>query len=62
LITNPLIAERKLGIEFKKPWDYLLKMPLSARSAEQSTARRAENLEMWSILDEVRTHFEQNPD
>ncbi|MEE8131530.1 MAG: recombinase family protein, partial [Candidatus Paceibacterota bacterium] len=46
--SNPLIAEQKLAIEFQKPWNYLLKMPLSAFNADQSTARRAANSEMWT--------------
>jgi len=46
--SNHEIANRKLTISFKKPWNYLYFFSAEARGAEAACPKNDENCEMWS--------------
>jgi len=50
-----------LTIDFKNPWNYLAEMPAEARGEAPSEANSAVNKLWWSVLEEARTIFEENP-
>jgi len=56
--VNRQISQQKLSIDFKKPFDFLAKLPAEARAEGEGEAA---NSIWWCLLDEIRTHFEQNP-
>jgi len=56
---NRRLAAGRLEIDFKKPFDLLAKLPAEARGEAPSEAT---NSIWWCLLDEIRTHFEQNPE
>ena len=68
--ANRQISQQKLSIDFKKPFDFLAKLPAEARrdlsavarSAKEEAPSEAANSIWWCLLDEIRTHFEQNPE
>jgi len=60
--VNRRLAAGRLEIDFKKPFDLLAKLPAEARGEAPSEANHAVNKLWWCLLDEIRTHFEQNPD
>jgi len=60
--ANRQINQQKLLIDFKKPFDFLAKLPAEARGEAPSEANHAVNKLWWCLLEKVRTHFEQNPD
>ncbi|MBU1350104.1 hypothetical protein KKH19_03300 [Patescibacteria group bacterium] len=60
--VNRRLAAGKLEIDFKKPWQFLAKLPAEARAAGEGEAATASNSIWWCLLDEIRTHFEQNPE
>jgi len=57
--SNRRLAEGKLAIDFKNPWNYLAEMPAKARGEAPSEAT---NQLWWCLLDEIRTFFDENPD
>jgi hypothetical protein len=57
--SNRRLAAGRLEIDFKKPFDFLAKLPAEARGEAPSEAA---NSIWWCLLDEIRTHFEQNPE
>jgi len=57
--VNRRLAAGRLEIDFKKPFDLLAKLPAEARGEAPSEAA---NSIWWCLLDEIRTHFEQNPE
>jgi len=57
--SNRRLAAGRLKIDFKKPFDLLAKLPAEARGEAPSEAA---NSIWWCLLDEIRTHFEQNPE
>ena len=57
--VNRRLAAGRLEIDFKKPFDLLVKLPAEARSEAPSEAA---NSIWWCLLDEIRTFFEQNPE
>ena len=59
LFVNRRLAAGRLEIDFKKPFDFLAKLPAEARGEAPSEAT---NSIWWCLLDEIRTFFEQNPD
>jgi len=59
LFVNRRLAAERLEIDFKKPFDLLAKLPAEARGEAPSEAT---NSIWWCLLDEIRTHFEQNPE
>ena len=52
---NRQISQQKLSIDFKKPFDFLAKLPAEARGEAPSEAT---NSIWWNILNYVRTFFE----
>ena len=60
--SNRRLAEGKLAIDFKNPWNYLAEMPAEARGEAPSETNSVVNKLWWCLLEKVRTHFEQNPD
>ena len=62
--ANRQISQQKLSIDFKKPFDFLANLRAEARGETSSEAKGEEkaNRLMWCLLDEIRTHFEQNPE
>jgi hypothetical protein len=48
-----------LSVDFKKPFSYLTDIPFTALGAVASADA---NSLWWSILQKVRTFYEQNPD
>jgi len=59
--VNRRLAAGKLTIDFKNPWNYLAEMPAEARGEAPSEANSAVNKLWWSVLEEARTIFEENP-
>jgi len=57
--VNRRLAAGRLEIDFKKPFDFLAKLPAEARGEAPSEAA---NSIWWCLLDEIRTFFEQNPE
>ena len=57
--SNQKIENQSLSIFWKSPWDYLAKAHAEGRSPEAESSR---SLKMWSILEKVRTHYQENPD
>jgi len=57
--SNRRLAAGRLEIDFKKPFNLLANLPAEARGEAPSEAA---NSIWWCLLDEIRTHFEQNPD
>ena len=57
--SNPRLASKTLLLDFRKPFSYLAELPLTARSAD---AFFPSDSIWWSILQKVRTFYEQNPD
>ena len=57
--SNPRLASKTLLLDFRKPFSYLTELPLTARSAD---AFFPSDSICWSILQKVRTFYEQNPD
>jgi len=57
--SNRCLAAGALSVSFKNPWNYLAELPAEARREAPSEAA---NRLWWSILEKVRTHYEQNPD
>jgi len=57
--SNRRLAAGRLEIDFKKPFNLLANLPAEARGEAPSEAT---NSIWWCLLDEIRTHFEQNPD
>ena len=56
---NRRLAAGRLEIDFKKPFDFLAKLPAEARGEAPSEAA---NSIWWCLLDEIRTFFDENPD
>ncbi len=56
---NRHLAAGRLEIDFKKPFDLLAKLPAEVRAEGEG---KATNSIWWCLLDEIRTHFEQNPE
>ena len=57
--SNRRLAAGRLGIDFKKPFNLLAKLPAEARGEAPSEAT---NSIWWCLLDEIRTFFDENPD
>jgi len=57
--ANRQISQQKLSIDFKKPFDFLAKLPAEARAEGEG---EASNSIWWCLLDDVRTFFQQNPE
>jgi len=55
--SNRRLAAGRLEIDFKKPFNFLANLPAEARGEAPSEAT---NSIWWCLLDEIRTHFEQN--
>ena len=51
------IAHQRLSLDFKKPWNFLANLAASARRGE---AENLSNSIWWSLLEEVRTFFEES--
>jgi site-specific DNA recombinase len=60
--SNREIADGRLSITFKKPWNFLHSLPVNSRAYSSAGVKNRENLFWWSLLKKVRTYFEQNPD
>jgi len=57
--VNRRLAAGRLEIDFKKPFNFLAKLPAEARGEAPS---EAVNSIWWCLLDEIRTFFDENPD
>jgi len=57
--VNRRLAAGRLEIDFKKPFNFLAKLPAEARGKAPS---KATNSIWWCLLDEIRTFFDENPD
>jgi len=57
--VNRRLAAGKLAIDFKKPFNFLAKLPAEARGEAPSEVA---NSIWWCLLEKVRIHFEQNPE
>jgi len=63
MFANHQISQQKLSVDFKLPWHLLYKISAEARAIGSSEAeQKTINSIWWCLLDEIRTHFEQNLD
>ncbi|MCG2809238.1 MAG: recombinase family protein [Candidatus Portnoybacteria bacterium] len=60
--SNRRIFDQRLFVDFKKPWNHLYFLPAEARAPSEARGEGERNRLMWCLLDEIRTHFEQNPE
>jgi len=60
--SNRRILDQKLYIKFQEPWNYLYFLAAEPRAAGAGEAKTGAYTDMWSLLEKVRTYYEQNPD
>jgi hypothetical protein len=56
--VNRRISAGILGIEFKKPWNYLHKINTEIQNSDSNSLS---NSLKWWVLEKVRTFYEENP-
>jgi len=60
------LAEGKLAVQFRKPWNFLAQIPANSRRPVMRRGKLAPssktNALWWGLLKKVRTFFTQNPD
>jgi len=53
-----LLQAQTLSVEFKKPWNSLAEINVVAHRADKNFL---ESPKWWSLLEEARTFFDENP-
>ena len=56
--SDHLLQSQTLTVSFKKPWNLLAQTNLAVRSTGQNFSTSSK---WWSLLNEVRTYFDENP-
>jgi hypothetical protein len=60
---NRFLRAKKLEIKFKKPWDFLFKMPeITRKEIQEKSIKIQQNALWWDLLEKVRTFYEENPE